>query len=145
MRTPSAWPRHGRRGPSGPMTTGVRRSCAGPDSSGAYSPAANAHRVPRNIDSGSIPRDAHPGALSAVGAVVRVRRIPRVAPRVAAVGRTPVDGVGDRVREIEVPGVHDVPADVHLDVDVRRSARIPPRIDGVEEGEPVAVRSLDSA
>src|SRR5438874_1948388 len=62
-------------------------------------------------------------------AVDRVGRVPGVATGSLAVGRLPKDGVGEGVGEEQLARVNDVPRDVHLDVNVNRTPRIPARID----------------
>src|SRR5206468_11577658 len=105
--------------------------------------AVNTHRDRADVAGAELP-DFEQRLAPAVP-VDRVAGVGRVATGTAAVGRAAVDGVRERVAEEQLTRVHDVAADVHLDMDVNRAAHVPARIDRVEDREPACGRALDAA
>src|SRR5207302_11479508 len=90
------------------------------------------------------PAHAEERALAAV-AVDGVGRVADVSAGAARVRRLSVHGVGERVLKVQLSGMDDVAAEVHLHVDVHRPALVPAGIDGPEGRDPFRIRPLDSA
>jgi len=72
-----------------------------------------------------------------------------LARAVRGVGRAPVDGIRERVLEVELPGVDDVPhavvVGVDLDVNVDGASPIPARVDALELGASPGIGELNPA
>src|SRR5256886_16241908 len=106
--------------------------------------AVHAHRDLAQIAARAPP----PHAQDRLAAAVDEDRVVRIAGRPArplAVRGVAVNPIGQRVREEQLPGVDDVAADVHLDVDVNAAAWVPAWIDGSEGCYPARVGLLAAA
>src|SRR5690606_39027320 len=88
--------------------------------------------------------EAH-GRLRADAGGEHVRAVGGVRLPAARVGGDGGHRVVDPLVEVELAGVHDLSADVHLDVDVRGAAAVPAGVEGVEGDGAVLAGDLDAA
>src|SRR6478609_10560267 len=130
-------------------STEMRRSMEGtyasrPTFTSETSGPVDSHRDRAEIPAGGPAPERELRLASAVDidGVVGVPGRPIRPPRVR---RAAVDAIGEGVGEEQLPGVHDVSLEMHLDVDVHGSTLVPARVDGPEGRDPACVGSLDSA